>query len=158
MRLFYPPPPPPSSALSLSISAPLYVFFKATQKGKKSKRGFKVTAGNKDVFVWCTSTGSGHVNRKKDKFGSVKKNLKRKALNFRLTCVALKRLCLSSLLLTETWNLNLTVQNYNSALKLFFSLKGQFLFCFIASSPSRSSSRSKSRPIWLEDEPGKWTV
>ena len=125
------------------------MFFKSTQKGKKSNRGFKATTGSKDFSVRRTSTGSGHVNRKQ-------RNGKR--LNFRLTYVALKRLCLSSLLLTQTWHLNLTDQNYNSALKLFFSLTGQFLFCFVASSPSRSSSRSKSRPIWLEDETGKWTV
>ena len=58
---------PLSPPLSPSVLRFTY-FFKVTQKGKKSKRGFKVTTGSKDVFVRRTSTGSEHVNLKQDKF------------------------------------------------------------------------------------------
>ena len=134
------------------------MFFKATQKEKKSKRGFKVTTGNKDVFVWCTSTGSGHVNRKQDKFGSAQDKFKGKRPQFPVDVRRLKTPLLK--LPFTNWNLKLKLNGPKLQLSFeaFFRLKGQFLFCFLASSPSRSSSRSKSRPIWLEDETGKCTV
>ena len=166
MRSFYPlPNSPPPPLPSLQQCPVLRIFLNLRKKERSRKEaGLRVTTGSKDVFCDARQPEAGQIWNRQDK-------LKGKRPQFP---VDVRRLKMPLLKLPITnWNLSLKLRsymyswdsikrlngpNYNSALKLFFILKGQFLFRFLASSPSRSSSRSKSRPIWLEDETGKWTV
>ena len=118
-----------SPPLSPSVLRFTY-FFKATQKGKKSKRGFKVTTGSKDVFVRRTSTGSEHVNLKQDKFQQRQEKFKEKRHQFPVDVRRLKTPLLKLPITNRNLKLKLNGPKLQVSFEAFFRLKRSILVLF----------------------------